>query len=507
MRKLTEILRLRYEAQLSHRAIARSVDIGLGTVSLYLKRFQASGLSWPLSAQIDEVQLAQQLFPNGAPKPRHDLVEPDFAEIHQELKRKGVTRQLLWEEYRGCYPEQGYGYTQFCQRYKDWRGKLRLSMRQVHKAGEKLFVDYAGQTVAIVNPQGGECRKAHVFVAVLGASNYTYAEATWTQSLSDWLGSHIRAFEFLGGVTQLVVPDNLKSGVSKACRYEPDVNPSYQHLAGYYGTVILPARPYKPKDKAKAEAGVQLVERWILARLRHQTFFTLSDLNHTIRQLLERLNHRPFKKLPGTRRSQFEALDQPALLALPKDRYELTEIKLARVNIDYHLEFDQHYYSVPCALVREQVEVQATSELLRVRHRGKQVACHVRSRRKGGFTTCAEHMPKRHRKHQQWTPGRLLNWAQDTGPEVLVFVQQLLKGRAHPEQGYRACLGVLNLSRSYGAERLNAACARALQLKALRVKSVRSILQQGLDQVPLEVESEGPAIGPHENVRGAHYYH
>ncbi len=507
MRKLTEILRLRFEAHLSHRAIARSVGIGLGTVSLYLKRFQASGLSWPLSAHMDEVQLAQRLFPNGAPKSRRDLVEPDFAEMHQELKRKGVTRQLLWEEYRACNPQHGYRYTQFCQRYKDWRGKLRLSMRQVHKAGEKLFVDYAGPTVSIVTPQGGECRKAHVFVAVLGASNYTYAEATWTQSLSDWLGSHVRAFEFLGGVTQLVVPDNLKSGVSKACRYEPDINPSYQYLASYYGTAIVPARPYKPKDKAKAEAAVQLVERWILARLRHQTFFTLSELNHAIRQLLDRLNHRPFKKLPGTRRSQFEALDQPALLPLPKDRYELTEIKQARVNIDYHLEFDQHYYSVPYALVREQVEVQATAELLRVRHRGKQVACHVRSRRKGGFTTCAEHMPRRHRKHQQWTPGRLLNWAQDTGPEVLTFVQQLLQGRAHPEQGYRACLGVLNLSRSYGAERLNAACARALQLKAFRVKSVQSILQQGLDQVPLEVESETPAIGVHENVRGAHYYH
>lgn len=506
MRKLTEILRLKFEAKLSHRAIAHSVDIGLGTVSLYLKRFKASGLSWPLSPEMDESQLARRLFPNGALEPRHGWVEPDFAQIHQELKRKGVTRQLLWEEYRACYPDQGYSYTQFCQRYKDWRGKLRLSMRQAHKAGEKLFVDYAGQTVPIVDPTGGACRKAQVFVAVLGASNYTYAEATWTQSLSDWLGSHIRAFEFLGGVTPLIVPDNLKSGVSKACRYEPDINPSYQHLASYYGTAILPARPYKPKDKAKAEASVLVVERWILARLRHQTFFTLSDLNHTIRHLLDVLNHRPFKKLPGTRQGQFEILDQPALLPLPKDRYEVTEIKQARVNIDYHLEFDQHYYSVPCALVRKQVEVHATSQLVRVRHRGKQVACHVRSHRQGGFSTCPEHMPKRHRKHQQWTPGRLLNWAKQTGPEVLIFTQQLLEGREHPEQGYRACLGVLNLSRSYGADRVNAACARALQLKAFRVKSVQSILQQGLDQVPLEVESDSPDLGAHENVRGAKYY-
>jgi len=507
MRKLIEILRLKFEAKLSHRAIARSVNIGLGTVSLYLKRFKACGLSWPLSPEMDEVQLARQLFPNGALEQRRNLVKPNFAEIHQELKRKGVTRQLLWEEYRSCYPEQGYSYTQFCQRYQDWRRTLCLSMRQVHKVGEKLFVDYAGQTVPIVNPDGGECRKAEVFVAVLGASNYTYAEATWSQRLSDWLGSHVWTFEFLGGVTQLVVPDNLKSGVSKACRYEPDLNPSYQYLASYYGTAILPARPYKPKDKAKAEAGVQLVERWILARLRHQTFFTLSDLNHTIRQLLKVLNNRPFKKLPGTRQSQFESLDQPVLLPLPKDRYELTEIKQARVNIDYHLEFDRHYYSAPCALVRQQVEVQATSGLLIVRHRGKQVACHARSQRKGGFTTCAEHMPKRHRKHRQWTPGRLLNWAKDTGPDVLAFTRQLLEGRVHPEQGYRACLGVLNLSRSYGAERLNAACARALQLKAFRVKSVQSILQRGLDQVPLEVASESAEIDAHENVRGADYYH
>lgn len=507
MRKLTEILRLRFEAKLSHRAIARSVNIGLGTVSLYLKRFEASGLSWPLSPELDEGRLACQLFPNGGHAQQGGWIEPDFAEIHQELKRKGMTRQLLWEEYRACYPERGYSYTQFCQRYKDWRGKLRLSMRQVHKAGEKLFVDYAGQTVSIVNPEGGECRTAQVFVAVLGASNYTYAEATWTQNLSDWIGSHIRAFEFFGGVSQLVIPDNLKSGVSKACRYEPDLNRSYQHLASHYGTAVLPARPYKPKDKAKAEAAVQLVERWILARLRHHTFFTLSELNGTIQELLKVLNHRPFKKLPGTRWSQFDLLDRPALLPLPKDRYEVTEIKQTRVNIDYHLEFDRHYYSAPWALVREQVEVHATSGLVRVWHRGKAVACHVRSHREGGFTTYPEHMPERHRQHQQWTPGRLLNWAKDTGPDVLAFIQQLLEGRVHPEQGYRACLGVLNLSRSYGAERLNAACARALKLKAFRVKSVQSILHRGLDQVPLEVESDSPDIGAHENVRGADYYH
>ncbi len=413
MRTIKEVLRLRYEAKLSLRKISVSLKIALGTVSLHLDRAAKAGLSWPIPSDIDEQALEVMLFPNFTPSVRAGYVEPDYVMMHNELKRKGVTKQLLWEEYKQIHGTNSYQYSQFCQRYRDWVKTLKRSMRQVHVAGEKLFIDYCGPTIPIVNPDTGECRSAQIIVFVWGASTYTYVEATQSQKKSDWIESHVNAFSFFGGVPEILVPDNLKSAVTKACRYEPQINTSYQHMASHYNTVIIPARPYKPKDKAKAENAVLIVERWIMARLRHITFFTLAELNQTIRVLLDDLNQRPFKKLPGTRLSQFELLDKPAMQPLPSMRYEYIEFKLARVNIDYHFIFDKHFYSVPHHLVKHQVEVQASRDGVAVFFKGKQVARHARSYREGSFSTMASHMPQAHRKHKEWTPGRLLNWAKE----------------------------------------------------------------------------------------------
>lgn len=508
MRLIKEVLRLKYAASLSHRQIARSLRIGTGTVTNYLAAAERAGLSWPLPAQLDDSALALALFPPEPAPLEPRLAPPDFALLHQELKRKGVTRRLLWEEYCQQHPGQAYQYTQFCVLYRDWRLRLKATMRQSHRAGEKLFVDYCGPTVSIINAATGEVREAQVFVAVLGASNYTYAEATWTQSLADWISSHVRAFSFFGGVPQLVVPDNLKSGVSRACRYEPLLNQSYFEMLAHYGCAALPARPYKPRDKAKVEVGVQVVERWILARLRHQPLFSLFELNRAIARLLMELNERPFKKLAGCRRSQFESLERGALSALPAEPYEYAEWRRARVHLDYHIEVEKHYYSVPHRLVRREVEVRLTEKMVECFYGGERVGAHLRSSRQGGHSTVAEHMPKAHRAHMEWTPGRLLNWALEIGPSTRDLVQHLLTTRPHPEMGYRSCLGLLQLKRRYGAERLEAACQRAMRVGTRSRHSVVSILNQGLDQWPLEGADEQSEPSPlvHENIRGAAYY-
>jgi len=511
MRKIKDILRLRHEAQLSIRGIAQALNIGYGTVVDYLNRAERAGVKWPLPAELLERDLGRLLFPTQPATGQRRFTEPDFPYVHRELKRKGVTKQLLWQEYRQQHPDDGYSYAQFCHRYRVWAGQQQRSMRQLHKAGEKLFIDYCGPTMPIVNPDNGECRFAQIFVAVLGASNYTFACATWTQNQADWLGAHVQAFEFFGGVPELVVPDNLKSAVRKTHRYEPEVNPAYLQLAAHYQTVIVPARPYKPKDKAKAEVAVQIVERWIMARLRHQTFFTLASLNQAIRFLLDDLNQRPFKKLPGTRTSQFEQLDRPALRALPTQPYQYAEIKRARVHVDYHIEYDKHYYSVPHHLVKETVEVQAGDTTVAVYHQGQRVASHPRSYRHGAHSTCPEHMPKAHRAMSDWTPDRLLQWAEGIGTETRRVVQHILQEKRHPEQSYRRVLALLSNAKKYNRERLNKACGRALLINSPTRSSVESILKQGLDQVPIEpinaTAQEELCLDHHENVRGKDYYH
>jgi len=511
MRKIKEVLRLHYEAGLSRRAISDSQNVSYGSVANYLQRAELAGIRWPLPADMDERTLGRLLFPSQPVTGQRRFVELDFPQMHQELKRKGVTRQLLWQEYREQHPSQGYSYAQFCHRYLEWLSCQQRSLRRTHRAGEKLFVDYCGPTMSVVNPDTGEIRQAQIFVAVLGASNYTFACAHWSQKQQDWLDAHVQAFTFFGGVPEVVVPDNLKSAVRKVHRYDPDINPAYQQLATHYGVAIIPARPYKPKDKAKAEVAVQIVERWIMARLRHQTFFTLASLNQAIRFLLNDLNQRAFKKLPGTRRSQFEQLDQPALRPLPQQPYEYRDIRQVRVHIDYHIEYDGHYYSVPHHLVKQALEVQASAQTVSLYQHGNRVAIHPRSYRKGAHTTYAEHMPHAHRAVQGWSGERFLNWAADIGAETQQVVQHLLQEKRHPEQSYRRILALLGNAKQYGRQRLNNACARALLINSPTRKSVESILKQGLDQVPYSTEATDAGqdlnLDHHENIRGADYYH
>ena len=506
MRKIKEVLRLKFETDLSNRRIARCCHISRPAVRAYLSRFEKAGLSWPAAAELDDATLEHKLYPPPPALPASERTVPDWTQIHRELRRKGVTLTLLWHEYKAAHPA-GFQYSWFCDQYRTWAGRLDVVMRQEHRAGEKLFVDYAGQTVEVVDRRTGEIREAQIFVAVLGASSYTYAEATWTQALVDWIGSHVRAFEFLGGTPEVIVPDNLRPAVSKAHRYEPDLNPTYQDLANHYSVAVLPARVRKPRDKAKAEAGVLLVERWILAVLRNQSFFSLEALNRAIARLLKRLNERPFKKLPGSRQELFEQLDRPALQSLPMHAYEFAEWKKVQVNIDYHIEIEGHYYSVPYQLVRRQLDARYSARTVECFHKGQRVASHIRSRLKGRHTTVSEHMPKSHRQYAEWTPQRLIRWAEKTGPATAGVVQTILQQRTYPQQGFRSCLGILRLGKSFGEDRLEAACRRALKIGSCSYKSIDSILRQGLDRRALPEQQALELSIEHHNIRGSDYYH
>jgi len=506
MRKIQEVLRLRYALGLGQRQISRSCSIGQATVHGYLKRAQQAGITWPLPEGWDDARLEEALF---GPSPgrvyeNHKSV-PDFAQLHQELQtHRHLTLQLWWEEYHQNHPD-GYSYTRLCELYQRWRRHLDVVLRQEYKAGEKLFVDYAGDTIPIYNPQGGPELRASLFVAVLGASNYTYAEATENQELKNWIGAHIRTFEFIGGLLELLIPDNTKTGVSRACRYEPDLNPAYQEMAEHYGVGVVPARRYRPRDKAKVEAGVLLAERWILAAVRHRKFFSLAELNQTIRELLEKLNHRPFKKRPGCRASLFAELDRPALKPLPAERFELREWAKARVNIDYHVEFERHYYSVPYRLHGEMVEIRSTATTIEIYHRGNRVASHLRSHEPYKATSLNEHRPKSHQEHLAWPPSRMVSWAQTVGPCTAQLFTAILESKPHPEMGYRSCLGILRLGKHYSNQRLEAAAQRALATGARSFQSVKSILKRGLDRQPLETAPSAPPL-EHENLRGAVYF-
>jgi transposase len=507
MRKIREVLRLRYDHKLTTRDIAVSCSVGRTTVAEYLRRAADTGLSWPLPADLDDKHLEQLLFPLCPSLPLVQRPLPDWQYVHTELRRKGVTRFLLWQEYKSSNPA-GLQYTQFCDRYLQWRGRQDPVMRQVHKAGEKQFIDYAGQTVPVIDRNTGEVRFAEVFVAVLGASNYTYCEATWSQALPDWIASHIRAFEFIGGVPEVLVPDNLKTGVTSPHLYEPDLNRTYLDMAVHYGVAVVPARVCRPQDKAKAESGVQVAERWILARLRNRRFFSLAELNQGIADLLSELNNRPFQKLSGCRRSMFEAIDKDALNPLPAQRYQYAEWKKARVHIDYHVQVAGHYYSVPFQLVKEEVDVRLSAGTVELFHKNKRVASHARSRKKGGFTTLSAHMPSGHRHYAKWTPERLVRWAEETGGQTAKAVEAILSSRHHPQQGFRSCLGIMSLGKSYGKDRLEAACNRALALNATSYKSIKSILKNGLDSQPLPDQATKQTELPiaHDNIRGPGYY-
>lgn len=506
MRKIRDVLRYRHTTDLSLEAIARALKLSKGVVAKYLKLAADAGLGWPLPDDLDDGALERRLY--GQPTAKASaFIEPDHATIHQELKKKGVTLTLLWEEYRQAAGDHAYQYTAFCTRYKAWAGSLKRSMRQIHRAGEKLFADFAGLTVPIIDAATGEIRPASLFVAVLGASSYTFACARPGQTQADWLDGLARAFQFIGGVTALVVPDNPKALVTLANPYEPELNRATAEFAEHYGTVILPARPKKPQDKAKVEAGVQVVERWILARLRHRQFFSLAELDAAVAALLPVLNRRPFKKLPGCRQDAFEKLDAPYLRPLPLTRFVLAQWKRARVNIDYHVEFEGHYYSVPHALARQEVELRITPSTVEILARNRRVASHPRNPRKGGYSTVADHMPAAHRAHAEWSPGKLIAWASSVGPATGELVKRLLLEKQHPEQGYRACLGLMRLTRTVGRERMEGACTRALAIGAHRYRSVASILEKGLDRQPLVPAQTELPLPNHANVRGPDYYH
>jgi len=505
MRKITETLRLHFECGRSNREISRAIGASPTTVCDYLRRAKAAGLGYPLPDGLDEQALERRLFPPIVPA---DVIrpEPDWVWAHREMRKKSVTLELLWQEYKAAHPD-GYQYSWFCERYRQWVGKLSVILRQTHTPGERLFVDYAGQTLPVIDGRTGEIRHAQLFVAVLGASNYTFAEATWTQQLSDWIGSHVRTFEFIGGVPEILVPDNLKSGVKHPSYYDPELNPTYRDLATHYGVTVLPARSRKPRDKAKVENGVLVVERWILARLRNQRFFSLEEANRAISALLDDLNRRPFKKLSGCRHSAFVELDRPALKALPADRYQFAEWKIARVGIDYHVEITGHYYSVPYRFARQEVDVRFTATTVEIFHRGSRIAAHARSLLKGRHTTIDAHMTPAHQQVAGWNAKRLLDWAQKVGPNTCATVESMLGQRKHPQQSYRACLGVLRMASDFGNSRLEAACSRALTLNAANYRSVSSILKNGLDKQNQTEAAQTSLQFTHSTVRGPEYYH
>jgi transposase len=506
MRRIRQVLQLRFGAHASARVIAREVGVGRTTVQDYLTRAGAAGLGWPLAPDLTDEALEQLLFPAPSSKPgARRYPEPDWPALVRELKRPGVSLLILWEEYNAVHP-QGYSYSRFCELFREFEHRLSPTMRQTHVAGHKAFVDYSGKKVPIADPLTGEVRMAEIFVAVLGASSLTYAEATWTQSLPDWIGAHVRMFRFWGSAPRLLVPDNLKSGVNKASFYDPEVNRTYGKMAAHYNVGILPTRPRKPKDKAAVEAGVRFAQSYILGRLRNVTFFSLAECNAAIAAALERMNGREMRRLGVSRRQLFDTIERPAMQSLPKQDYEYAEWHLARVGIDYHVEVQGFLYSVPHALLREQVDTRATARTIEVFHRGRRVAAHAR--RYGGprHGTLPEHMPSAHRRYAEWTPERFRRQARDIGPNTEGLILALLARRPHPEQGFRTCLGVLRLFRGIDAARAEAVSLRAVEIGVLSYASVASILKHRLDQRASPQAADGTPL-LHDNIRGSGYFH
>jgi transposase len=497
VRKIREVLRLK-AAGLSDRKIAAVIGSARSTVQECVRRTREAELFWPLADELTESVLHARLYERSVPLSSRP--QPDFAELHAELSRPGVTRLLLWQEYKAARPD-GWQYSVFCDRYRRWLATQELVLRQNHPPGEKLFVDYAGQTAAVTDPHSGEVREAQIFVAVLGCSNYTYAEATWTQALPDWLGSHVRALGYFGGAPAATVPDNLKSGVTRAHRYEPDINRSYQDFAEHYGLAILPARVRKPRDKAKVEAGVLVVERWILARLRNRTFFSIGELNTAIRELLEQLNHRPFKKLDGTRYSRFLELDRPALRALPAREYEFGEWRKAKVHPDYHIQVGRAYYSVPYRFIGEQLDVRLSAQMVEIFHAGSLVATHPRTLERGRRSTRDTHRPHKHIAVIEMNLAYVLERATAIGPATLEVLRQQAARRVHPEETLRSAQGILRLARDFTAAELERACERAVTLKSYSYRAVRTLIE-----TPAAPEPQAALDLVHENVRGPDYF-
>ena len=506
MKQIRDVLRLTFELGMSRRNVAGATGIGRTAVTDYVQRAGAAGLGWPLPDGLDDEMLAHRLFPPADASQSSASIEPDWTVIHAEMKRRGVTMTLLWQEYRAVQP-QGYAYSWFCERYRDWKKGVSPTMRQNHAAGDKLFVDWAGDTIAVFNSATGVEHRARIFVAALGASNYTYAEARWTETLPDWIGAHVNALAAIGGVPKALVPDNLKAGVTKPSRYEPGINRSYQDLADHYGCVVLPTRIVKPRDKAKVEVAVQIVERFVLAKLRHQRFFSLAELNVAIRGCVAVINAKVMRGFGQSRNDLLETLDRPALSALPETAYSYAEWKRARVAPDYHIEIGGHYYSVPSKLIREVVDARITGATVEIFHKSQRIACHVFSAVKHRHTTISDHMPSAHRRYAAWTPAKMMAEAAGIGPATVALFEAIMKAKPHPEQGFRSCLGIIGLGKSYGIARLEAAARRGNSIGAVSYGSIASILKHGLDKAfASEPAPDAPPIR-HGNIRGSGYFH
>lgn len=507
MRKIRDVLRMRFENGLSERVIARSLSLSNGSVNSYLQRARMAGIRWPLPENLDDTTLERLLFPPAPAVATEARPTPDWALVDKELRRASVTLALLWEEYRAAHPD-GFGYSWFCEHYGAFKSRLRPTMRQSHAAGEKLFVDFAGDTIDVIDPVTGEVRPMKLFVAAMGASNYIFAQARASEQIADWIGAHVDLFAFLGGVPKFVVCDNLKAAVTNPDRYEPGLNRSYLELADHYGTAILPARPYKPRDKAKVEQSVLIAERWVLARLRNRRFFSIADLNAAIAELVRDINARLMKGFNASRAELFATIDKPALKKLPGEPYAFAVWKRCRVAPDYHVEVDGHWYSAPFRLIKELVDARVADKTVEIFHKGQRVASHPRAPNRRGHTTLPEHMPSAHRRHASWTPGRLVAYAEKIGPSTAAFFEAIMADRPHPEQGFRTCLGILALTRTYDNARVDAACRRGVSIRARSVASIRSILKNGLDRAFLD-EGERSDREPvrHGNIRGRGYFH
>ena len=505
MRKVREVLRLKHVVGLSYRKISEATGVGKTQVAEYARRAEAAGIRWPVPEGIDDVELERRLFPVAD---EGDRVRPaiDWPAIQNELRRRGVTLLLLWQEYLAEQPA-GYSYTRFCELHKIWRRTVSATMRQTHLAGERLFVDWAGDTIGVIDPATGEEHRARIFVAALGASNYTYAEARWTETLPDWTGAHVNMFAAIGGVPQALVPDNLKVGITKPSRYEPGINRTYQDLADHYDCVVLPTRIVKPRDKAKVEVAVQIVERFVLAKLRNRTFFSLAELNTAIRDCVTEINAKIMRRVGKSRAELLETLDRPALKGLPSEPYAWAAWKRARVARDYHIDIDDHFYSVPSKLIREIVEARITAGTVEIFHKGQRIASHPFSPLRNRHTTTNEHMPSAHRRYAEWTPARMMEEAASIGPATIALFEAIMKAKPHPEQGFRSCMGVLSLVKSYGPARVEAACRRGNDVGATTYGSIASILKHGLDKAyAQEATPDAPPLR-HGNIRGSDYYH
>ena len=513
MRKIREVLRLHDECGCQNRDIALACCVSPSTVCDYLQRAERQRLTWEVAKELSEAAVEARLFARVGRCEPAARVAIDMDWIHRELRRDGVTLQLLWGEYRKAALQgsgHAYQYSQFCGLYSNWCHSRRLSMRQTHRAGEKLFIDYSGKKPRVVDPNTGELTQVELFVAVLGASNYTFVEVTRSQKLEDFCASTIRALEYFGACPRILVPDQLRSAVSKPDRYDPDINQTFNDLAQHYGMAVIPAPPRKPKGKAKVETGVLIAQRWVLARIRNRTFFSLTELNNAVAELLEELNHRRFAKLDGTRHEDFEKIDRPAMRALPVLRFEVAERKTVTANIDYHVEFDGRYYSVPFQLRKLPVELRATVNVIELFHQGQRVASHRRSYgHKGVPVTAREHRPKCHEDYGEWPPERLTNWASEFGPNVYEVVRRKLAEYPYPEMGYRAVLGILRCAQKHGADQMDAACQRALTSageSAPHRRYIEAILKRGLQHAIPVAPPITPRSGHHENIRGSEYY-